>query len=429
MIKSWLNLGLAVLTAGTFYGQQAVQGGLISQEPTPGPDALSGSYSIVVQPFDWGAAVTQARVTFEEPLTSVTAEQFLVVEEKQTQSQGEPTIARTIRTVTDAYLCDAQGELVDEPSQFVTLELEVSPTVGNPLSPSAENHSQWAEPYHLVIELTEDSTLSTAKTRYAELSVSRVPTARETPFLEPFTTGTYGGLQYASYAPPSDGEKKPLVVWLHGLGEGGSDPLLPLLGNNASVFAEETFQVMTGGAYVLVPQCPTFWLDDGSGQATQTGRSRYTQDLMSLFRCYLAEHPNVDTDRIYVGGCSNGGYMTIELLLSNPEFFAAAFPICPAYQDRWVTDEGVTALAKLPIWFIHSELDQVVPPDRTTAPLVKRLEAAGANQVHTTWLTHIRDSASGHTYDPHYAWVPVLSQRIYTANQQSLFSWLAAQSK
>lgn len=429
MIKSWLNLCLAVFTAGTFYGQQAVQGGLISQEPVPGPDSLSGSYSLVVNAFDWGSAVTQARVTFDEPVTSVTPEQFLVVEEKQAQAQGAPAIARALRTVTDAYLCDTQGEPVDNPSQYVTLELEVSPTVGSPLALSAENRSQWAEPYQLVIELTEDSTLSTAKTRYAQLAVSRTPTGRETPFLDPFTTGTYGGLQYASFAPPRSDTKKPLVVWLHGLGEGGSDPLLPLLGSNASVFAGETFQVMTGGAYVLVPQCPTFWLDDGSGQATQTGRSRYTQELMSLIRWYLAEHPNVDPERVYVGGCSNGGYMTIELLLNDPDFFAAAFPICPAYQDRWVTDEGAAALAKLPIWFIHSELDQVVPPDQTTAPLVKRLEDAGAKQVHATWLTHIRDSASGHAYDPHYAWIPVLSQRIYTANQQSLFSWLAAQKK
>ena len=429
MIKSWLNLCLAVLTAGTFYGQQAVQGGLISQEPTPGPDTLSGSYSIVVQPFDWGAGVTQARVTFDEAVTAISPEQFLVVEEKQSQSQGTPTISRTIRTVTNAYLCNAQGEEVDTPSQYVTLELEVSPTVGSPLSLSSENRSQWAEPYQLVIELTEDSSLSTAKTRYAQLAVSRTPTARETPFLDSFTTGTYGGLQYASFAPAPGEAKKPLVIWLHGLGEGGSDPLLPLLGNNTSLFAGETFQTMTGGAYVLVPQCPTFWLDDGSGQATQTGRSRYTQELMSLIRRYLAEHPNVDTNRIYVGGCSNGGYMTIELLLNYPDFFAAAFPICPAYESDWVTDERIAALAKLPIWFIHSELDQVVPPSQTTAPLVKRLEGAGAKQVHSTWLTHIRDSVRGHTYDPHYAWVPVLSQRIYTANQQSLFSWLVAQSK
>lgn len=429
MIKSWLNLYLALLTAGSFYSQQAAQGGLISSEPTPGPDSLSGSYSIVVNAFDWGAAVTQALVTFEEPVTSVAPEQFLVVEEKQAQAPGAPVITRALRTVTDAYLCDEQGEPVDDSSQYITLELEVSPTVGSPLSLSEENRSQWAETYQLVIELVEDSSIFTDKTHYSKLAVSRVPTGQETPFLAPFTTGIYGGLQYASYAPPNDGGKKPLVVWLHGLGEGGSDPLLPLMGNNATIFAGETFQTMTGGAYVLAPQCPTFWLDDGTGQATQTGHSRYTQDLMSLIRCYLAEHSNVDADRIYVGGCSNGGYMTIELLLNYPDFFAAAFPICPAYQDRWVTDEGVAALAKLPVWFIHSELDQVVPPDQTTAPLVKRLEDAGAKQLHTTWLTQIRDPASGYSYDPHYAWIPVLSQRIYTANQQSLFSWLTAQSK
>ena len=67
-------------------------------------------------------------------------------------------------------------------------------------------------------------------------------------------------LGYASYEPSKD-KKHPLIIWLHGLGEGGSDtPALPIMGNKAIMFADESLQKYFDGAYVLAPQCPTFWM-------------------------------------------------------------------------------------------------------------------------------------------------------------------------
>ncbi len=454
MIKSWLNLCLALLTAGTFYGQQAVQGGLLSSEPADGPNTLSGSYALVVDSFDWGAGVSKAVLTLEEKVHTVSPEQFQVMEEKQSrehssvdmfQSQGGLTVSRTPRTVRAAYLSDGHGNAVTTSSNYVTLELAVGPDVGNPLCFHPEQeHYLWADPYQLVIDLAPGSTVTAGTSRvqqYTALAISRTPTARSLPLADPFHCGTFDGprhtLSYASFSPAQTDSPKPLVIWLHGLGEGGTDPSIALVGGRAALFAAPQFQQLSGGAYVLVPQCPTFWLDDGSGSATKTGESCYTEDLMALIQHVLDTTPGVDVSRIYIGGCSNGGYMTMELLLSHPDVFAAAFPVCQAYEDSWISDEQLQLLINTPIWFVHSELDQVCPPARSTFPTAQRLLAAGGTSFR---LTRLRDVSgpSGryqdgveipYQYNPHYAWIPVLNGQISDpASGESLFSWLMAQS-
>jgi len=40
-----------------------------------------------------------------------------------------------------------------------------------------------------------------------------------------------------------------------------------------------------------------------------------------------------DTNRIYIGGDSNGGYMTMLMIRDYPSYFAAAFPTCEALRD------------------------------------------------------------------------------------------------
>lgn len=453
MIKSWLNLCLAVLTAGTFYGHQAAQGGLISSEPQKNSGTLPGSYTMVVDSYDWGAGVSQVILTFNYKVYQVSASQFQVVEEKQArenssvdmfQSQGALTITRAPRTVTAAYLSDEQGNRVNQASRFVTLELAVQPNVGSPLCfHSDQQHYLWADPYQLAIDLVPGSSLvaGNARTQYTSLAISRTPAGKRLSQADPFTmdrfTGTQHTLSYASYAPEPDGQQHPLVIWLHGLGEGGTDPSIPLLGNQSAVFAAPEFQSLMGGAYVLLPQCPTFWLDDGSGRTTQTGESCYTADLLALIQHYLDENPGIDRSRIYIGGCSNGGYMTIDLLLHAPGLFAAAFPVCQAYQDSWLTDAQIQLLTQTPIWFVHSQLDQVCPPAQSTFPTAERLLAAGGTQVRLTRLSEVEgpsglvqdDPDATYTYNPHYVWVPVFNGQISDPfSGESLFSWLAAQT-
>ena len=54
-----------------------------------------------------------------------------------------------------------------------------------------------------------------------------------------------------------------MILWLHGGGEGGSDPLFAYTSNQVVNLIKDNIQAYYDGAYELVPQCPTSWMDDG----------------------------------------------------------------------------------------------------------------------------------------------------------------------
>lgn len=66
---------------------------------------------------------------------------------------------------------------------------------------------------------------------------------------------------------------------------------------------------------------------------------------------------NVDLSRIYVGGFSMGGKMTLKMAVAFPEMFAAIFPVCPA----WTPSQEQTAyIADIPVWLTSGAQDFVV---------------------------------------------------------------------
>ncbi|GEM_PF-2969074 len=48
------------------------------------------------------------------------------------------------------------------------------------------------------------------------------------------------------------------------------------------------------------------------------------------------------------------------MLIAYPEMFAAAYPICEALGDQYVTDEDIDRIKKIPIWFTHAANDSIV---------------------------------------------------------------------
>ena len=176
------------------------------------------------------------------------------------------------------------------------------------------------------------------------------------------------------------------------------------------------------------------------------GTSYYTEALKALIDDYIAKTPEVDTNRIYIGGCSNGGYMTVNMLMSYPEFFAAAYPAATPYMSWWVTDEKIAAIKDTPIWFTHAKTDGTVqvmkgasdpanfmvynleydeagnsiPLDENSNLLFDLLTEAGAADVHYTLYDKVEDTsgmyfqADGTTpyeYMGHWSW-------IYTLNNE-----------
>lgn len=136
-------------------------------------------------------------------------------------------------------------------------------------------------------------------------------------------------------------QKAPLVVYLHGAGEGkgatqGEGATRAYIGNRVTAISQAQIQRYFGGfAWVLVPQSPTFWMDNGTEQLGHSNQSIYSPVIKALIDEFVAEHADrIDTDRIVVAGLSNGGFMTLRLCADYPEFFAAGLPCCGAVVQR-----------------------------------------------------------------------------------------------
>ena len=103
-----------------------------------------------------------------------------------------------------------------------------------------------------------------------------------------------------------------------------------------------------------------------------------------------------------IGGCSNGGFMTMRMVIDFPDFFAAAYPVCEALYDETISDVDIGKIAHMPIWFTHAACDTIVPPEETAVPTYKRLKAAGAENVHFSYYDRVpppdRDVQEGGRY-------------------------------
>lgn len=155
------------------------------------------------------------------------------------------------------------------------------------------------------------------------------------------TVAHHVSYKYLLYLPKGyDGEKAyPLVVFLHGVGERGSDVRkVEAWGPPRLVAAGEQFDFV-----LAAPQCPA-------------GRWWRIDDLEVLLGDVEKRYA-IDRSRVYLTGLSMGGCATWDWLLRDPHLFAAAVPIsgwsnpiAPLYGD-----------CVTPVWAFHGGADPVVP--------------------------------------------------------------------
>ncbi len=396
----------------------------------------TGQYTLVVEGYDWGAAVSKVILHLADGVQEVNAGHYEVAVRRSSAClpADAPDRAGT-RRVIYAYVSDAQGNHVEK-GGYATLILEVGPYlgIGAPIQFFFQGDcrgNQWVD-YEMTITHRETQ------------EVWDTETDRIIPLVDAFDlTGRFKyndkiELRYASFKPENPSGKVPLIIWLHGGGEGGTDPSIVLLANRAANYASPKIQAIFGGAHVLAPQSPTFWMQNAEGEYT-TGdvEDIYHASLMALFEQYVANNPEVDPERIYVGGCSNGGYMSQKLLLENPNYFAASFPSALAYDAEFLTDEQVRILADQSIWYIHSKDDPVTVADGTVIPTYKRLMDAGAKDVHLSLYDHVIDlyglyGGEDYHYHGHFSWI--YSHRNHCTKtidgkKISVMEWLASKRR
>lgn len=342
-------------------------------------------------------------------------------------------------TVLEAYTCDQCGDPSGD-SNYIALELAYDPGTPAPMISSQMGRVRtFCEYYDLIVSVREDAGLLTADgAKVTELIVPGRLDMRDASFhqLENVSLdGSYTGsdgitLTYVTYSPKADGKRHPLVIWLHGGGEGGTDVRSVIYGNEVTALFGEEFQNVMGGAYVLMPQSPTMWME----QEENGHGSVYRETLMELIQDYVNHNPHIDPNRIYVGGCSNGGFMTIDLLLHYPDYFAAAYPICGVYDNENIADDQLKALSCVPMWFICAENDPVVN-SKDFMEIAHRLRNAGA-EVHISLFEDVHDTSgqykdadgSPHQYIGHWSWIWFFNNECVDGDL-NMWQWMARQKK
>jgi len=210
-----------------------------------------------------------------------------------------------------------------------------------------------------------------------------------------FTSKDGTPLPYRIYIPEDYdcGKSYPLVLFLHGAGERGTDNSLHLtrIANVCDLILSDIEKY--GDCVIIAPQCPVTaqWVDTpwekGGYSVKEVKKSVYMRAAEELLAATISDY-SIDKKRIYVSGLSMGGFATWDVVMRNPELFAAAVPVCGGADP-----ETAESIKNVPIWTIHSTGDLLVPFSGTE-DMVLALEKVGGDirftltdlYGHSAWL-------------------------------------------
>lgn len=205
------------------------------------------------------------------------------------------------------------------------------------------------------------------------------------------TTTIRSRIHYLTFLPKAykaRGEGVPLIIFLHGSGERGTDiEKVKAWGPPAIVEKNPDFPFM-----VVSPQLPD-------------GEAWHALALKGILDQVLSTY-NVDKRRVYLTGISLGGYGAWDLAIRYPNYFAAVAPICGGGIAR-----AAGSMRAIPTWVFHGKKDEAVPEEES-ARMVEALKAAGGNVKYTVL------PEGGHID----AWV-------HAYGEAGLFDWFLEQRK
>lgn len=173
----------------------------------------------------------------------------------------------------------------------------------------------------------------------------------------------------------------PLIIFLHGAGERGSDNEMQLV-HGSSLFLRDSIR-KNYPAIVVFPQCPSasYWsnvkFENKEGKRIfsfpEKGEPSVAMKMLMNLINEIDQKYHPDKNRYYVGGLSMGGMGTFELVRRNPKMFAAAIPICGGANTK-----TAKKMKRTHWWIFHGSKDDVVPPELSKSMAVA-LQQKGAN--------------------------------------------------
>lgn len=173
----------------------------------------------------------------------------------------------------------------------------------------------------------------------------------------------------------------PLVVFLHGKGERGSDGWAPTTVGLGPALRDHPER---WPCVVVFPQCPADrqWID--------------APELVEAAWAATVAERAIEAERSYLTGISMGGFGTWHHGARHADRWAALLPICGGGKPA-----DATTLAALPIWAFHGAIDPVIPVEASRS-MVAALRAAGGairyteypDEGHACWDRAYADEAA-----------------------------------
>lgn len=330
------------------------------------------------------------------------------------------------RTITKVYTNDKVAlSQSSKEGQYVVIELDTSDKNASTSTFDEAKFLSTRNNLNYTVSLEKD--IKTKDGVVFKSSEEKIKNANvKIPVVDDFKKGVYkdpsgSTMNYRLFEPTKESNKKyPLVLFLHGSGERGNDNYMHMVGNEGAVVWATPEQQAKNPAYVLAPQAEAaeelsmYWKEEPN----------YTT-MLNLLKETIEKY-DVDKNRIYVVGMSNGGIGTWNIIEQNPDLFAAAVPICGIGDTRgfnlsgeYVPLKDYTAFEEikdLPIWVFHAEDDPLVDV-RYSRDAVRAIEELGGTSIKYTEYPEGTVKPMGH-----FSWVPALQNK-------EMINWLFSQSK
>ncbi len=248
-------------------------------------------------------------------------------------------------------------------------------------------------------------------------------------------------LDYRYYSPVknNDTKKYPLVIWLHGLNNGKTDgQQINEIINWSSSELQSRFT--SSGAFILAPRAreelDMCW-DDG----------KMLKPLKAAIDSFISRNKaNIDLSRIYIGGFSMGGMMTVKMITNYPEMFAAAFPYCPPI--LLYLNNDASKFKNIPLWITACPSDPTVPYEYTVEPSWNSIcratgvsadcrlsllstvcapDGSAASSNHYCWLAVRNDMFSSRNGNyPNMSTVNAKGEKVTFSYPNGMISWLCS---
>jgi predicted peptidase len=225
---------------------------------------------------------------------------------------------------------------------------------------------------------------------FLALAASAQARKHETGFLDRTVSLQGAAFKYQVFVPDdwSPRQKWPIILFLHGAGERGSDGLIQTEVGIGEAIRKGRARFP---AIIVMPQCAkdNWWTTPKMEDVALASLAAATKEFKG------------DPSRTYLTGISMGGYGTWDIAMHHPNTFAAIVPVCggitaspslkqkypelakKAYADEPKSYAEVAGkIGKTPVWIFHGADDPTVSPENSRK-MFAALKAEDGN-VHYT---------------------------------------------